>query len=92
VKIYARAFGPLQAALGNGRVELDLPEDTRVSEVISYLGNTYILPVRPELWDINKQKFSIPVVIMVANQDVQDDHQVLLDGEEVFLVAPMSGG
>jgi molybdopterin converting factor small subunit len=92
VKIYVRAFGPLQAALGKDRIELDLPEQTSVKELVRLLVNERVLQVYPGLWNASQEQFNLPVVIMVSNQDVHDENQVLEDGEEVFLVAPMAGG
>jgi molybdopterin converting factor small subunit len=92
VKIYIRAFGPLQAALGKDRIELELPERTSVKELVRLLVKEWILPVRPGLWNASQEQFNLPVVVMVSNQDVIDDNQILNDGEEVFLVAPMAGG
>jgi molybdopterin converting factor small subunit len=92
MKIFVRAFGPIQAALGQGRMELEVEENACVSDVISLLVNERILPVHSEIWDLERQQFNFPVVIMVQNQDVQDMKQVLSEGQEIFLVAPMAGG
>jgi hypothetical protein len=37
-----------------------------------------------------KKQFSLPVVIMVSHQDVQDETQIE-PWQEIFLVAPMAG-
>jgi L-ascorbate 6-phosphate lactonase len=42
------------------------------------------------MWRQNK--FTLPVVLMVSHQDVQDETQILTEQQEIFLVAPMAGG
>jgi len=92
MKIFVRAFGPLQDALGRKPIEIELAENASVDDAISLIVKEWILPVRADLWDKSKQKFNIPVVIMVANKDVQDSTQRLFDGQVLFLVTPMAGG
>jgi molybdopterin converting factor small subunit len=92
MRIYVRAFGPLQDALGSQRLELNVPEDTCVKDAVKFLVDGWILPQRPELWDGVQNKFTFPVVLMVSHQDVQDETQILTDQQEIFLVAPMAGG
>ena len=92
MKVYVRAFGPLQAALGNDRIELELQENSTVKDAIGSLVDGWVIPNRPDFWDVKNKRFSLPVVVMVANQDVQDESQQLNDGQEIFLVAPMAGG
>jgi molybdopterin converting factor small subunit len=92
VKVYVRAFGPLQTALGNDRIELELQDSASVKDAIWSLVEGWVIPNRPDFWDAHKKQFSLPVVVMVSNQDVQDDTQQLNDGQEIFLVAPMAGG
>jgi molybdopterin converting factor small subunit len=92
VRIFVRAFGPLQAALGSQRLELDMPENACVKDAVKSLVDGWIIPRRPELWDVEANKFTLPVVLMVSHQDVQDETQVLTEQQEIFLVAPMAGG
>jgi molybdopterin converting factor small subunit len=92
VKVYVRAFGPLQTALGADRIRLELQDNSCVKDAIEFLVDGWILPNRPDFWDVHKKQFSLPVVIMVSNQDVQDETQQLNDGQEILLVAPMAGG
>jgi molybdopterin converting factor small subunit len=92
VKIFVRAFGPLQSAMGKDPIELELPENACVKDAVECVVNGWILPKQPDLWDLDKKQFSLPVVIMVSQKDVRDENQELDNMQEIFLVAPMAGG
>jgi molybdopterin converting factor small subunit len=92
MKIFVRAFGPLQSAMGKDQIELELPENALVKDALERVVNGWIIPKRPELWDLDKKQFSLPVVIMISQKDIQDENQALDNMQEIFLVAPMAGG
>lgn len=92
MKVTVRAFGPLQAALGGGRLEVETDPGATAGDLLRLLGERYLAEAHPELWDAGRCTFRIPVIVMSGNTDLTDFNRPLVDGQAIVLVAPMSGG
>lgn len=76
MKVRIRLFAALRERAGTDQVELELPEQARVSDALAMLGAI---------------TNDVPVV-MAVNQEYADEHAVLSAGDELALIPPVSGG
>jgi molybdopterin synthase catalytic subunit/molybdopterin converting factor small subunit len=81
MKIRLLAFASAGDALGAGELELDLPEGSRVADLRSRLAADY--PLLSPLW---------PRLAVAVDGRLAAGEQVLVDGSEVALLPPISGG
>jgi molybdopterin converting factor subunit 1 len=74
-------FGMLKEVTGREAVRLELPEGSRVSDLLEHYAAS-----RPEL-----QPY-YDVIAVAVNQEYSEAGAVLKDGDEVALIPPVSGG
>jgi molybdopterin converting factor subunit 1 len=81
MKVRVLAFAQAREALGSARIEIELPEGSRVSDALAEIERRAgtIAPLRPHL--------AVAVDETLANSD-----QLLTDGCEIALLPPVSGG
>ena len=78
--VLVRMFAAYREMAGVSEVEVDLPTDSTVSDLLEYMGGIYIgLPSREYM------------VVAVNNQYADHDH-FLSHGDEVAFIPPVSGG
>ena len=90
--VYVRAFGIVQPALGDQRMAIEMPDGASIQDALELLAARYYTDRKGEIWDAERQAFRIPVIVMTDGRDVIDYSMSLEDGQEIMLVAPMSGG
>lgn len=81
MQVKLRAFAAIRDTLGFGERLLEIPEGTRVGELITSLDREH-----PEA-GLGERRFSVAVNRAFAGRD----HQ-LSEGDEVALIPPVSGG
>jgi len=81
MKVHVLAFAQAREALGSSRLEIELPEGSRVSDALAMLERRSdgLAPLRPHL--------AIAVDETLARSD-----EALRDGCELALLPPVSGG
>ncbi len=77
-----RLFAMLRERAGQETIELELPGEATVSDLISILK---------EREDIGELVERMPVLI-ARNRDYVDEHEQLAEGDELALIPPVSGG
>ena len=79
MKVTLRCFAMVRELLGSDRMEIELPEGSTLVTLKEHLAKE-----APEL-------LRLPFTVAV-NQDYADEGRVLVDGDEVALIPPISGG
>lgn len=78
--IVVRAFAGARQALGRARLELELPDGSRVDDAWRRLGEAH-----PALAAVELQAFAVNRAYVSADTP-------LADGDELALIPPVSGG
>ena len=78
--VLVRMFAAYREMAGVSEVEVDLPTDSTVSDLLEYMGGIYIgLPSREYM-------------VVAVNYQYADHGHFLSDGDEVAFIPPVSGG
>lgn len=81
MKVRVLAFAQAREALGSGRLELELPEGSRVSDALAAIErrSATFAPLRPHL-------------AVAVDETLSKADEPLRDGCEIALLPPVSGG
>src|SRR6185295_2866345 len=80
VLINVRLFAGLRERAGTDRLEIELPEDARVADVLAAMASTPVGEIRPK------------ECVVAVNREYADADEAVNPGDEVALVPPVSGG
>ena len=78
--INVRLFAGLRERAGTDRLEIELPEDARVADVLAAMASTPVGEIRPK------------ECVVAVNREYADADEPVNPGDEVALVPPVSGG
>jgi molybdopterin converting factor subunit 1 len=78
--VSVRLFAGLRERAGVDRLEVELPEDARVADVLAAMADTAVGPLRPR------------ECVVAVNREYAEAHEPVRAGDEVALVPPVSGG
>ena len=81
MKLTARFFALYRERAGTPEQTLDLPQDATVSELLRVLRQQYPRLAPPQV-----------DIVVAVNAEYADKNTVLLEGDEVALIPPVSGG
>jgi molybdopterin synthase catalytic subunit/molybdopterin converting factor small subunit len=81
MKISVLFFGVLKDLVGRSTEKVDLPEGSRVQDLVLYYAQTS-----------SQLEAMIPSLAVAVNQEYSGVNQTLCDGDEVGLLPPVSGG
>ncbi len=80
MKVKILAFGIAKEIVGARKGEMDVTEEATISQVKEALSERF-----PKFESL--RKFSIAV-----NENYQEDHYVIQEGDELAIIPPVSGG
>jgi molybdopterin synthase catalytic subunit len=80
VQVSVRLFAGLRERAGTDRLEVELPDDARVSDVLAAMAGTPVGALRPR------------ECVVAVNREYATADQPVRAGDEVALVPPVSGG
>jgi MoaE-MoaD fusion protein len=78
--ISVRLFAGLRERAGTDRLEVELPDDARVADVLAAMADTPVGALRPR------------ECVVAVNREYADADEPVKAGDEVALVPPVSGG
>jgi molybdopterin converting factor subunit 1 len=78
--VSVRLFAGLRERAGADRIELELPDDARVADVLAAMAGTPVGALRPR------------ECVVAVNREYADADEPVRAGDEVALVPPVSGG
>ncbi|OGL45164.1 MAG: molybdopterin converting factor subunit 1 [Candidatus Schekmanbacteria bacterium RBG_16_38_11] len=81
MKVKVKLFAVVRERMGTGELELELPEDSRLSDLMNRLKKEY----EP----IGSFKSSLAISI---NREYAKKDEFLKEGDEIALIPPVSGG
>jgi molybdopterin converting factor subunit 1 len=80
MRISVRLFAGLRERAGTDRLEIELPEDAKVADVLAAMAETPVGALRPR------------ECVVAVNREYADADEPVKAGDEVALVPPVSGG
>jgi MoaE-MoaD fusion protein len=80
VQVSVRLFAGLRERAGTDRLELELPDDARVGDVLAAMAGTAVGALRPR------------ECVVAVNREYANADEPVRAGDEVALVPPVSGG
>jgi molybdopterin converting factor subunit 1 len=80
VRVSVRLFAGLRERAGSDRLEVELPDDARVADVLAAMASTPVGALRPR------------ECVVAINREYADADEPVRAGDEVALVPPVSGG
>jgi molybdopterin converting factor subunit 1 len=80
VRVSVRLFAGLRERAGTDRIELELPEEARVADVLAAMAGTAVGALRPR------------ECVVAVNREYAGVDEPVRAGDEVALVPPVSGG
>jgi len=81
VKVTVKLFAGLKESVGSGKLQPELADGSTVQDLIAWLQSEY-----PDLEQVTSP------VIMAVNQKYVNSDQPLVEGDEIALFPPVSGG
>src|SRR5919197_2263810 len=80
MRVSVRLFAGLRERAGSDRLEVELPDDARVADVLAAMASTPVGALRPR------------ECVVAVNREYADADEPVNAGDEVALVPPVSGG
>jgi MoaE-MoaD fusion protein len=80
MRVSVRLFAGLRERAGADRIDVELPENARVADVLLAMAGTPVGELRPR------------ECVVAVNREYADAHEPVRAGDEVALVPPVSGG
>ena len=80
MKVSVRLFAGLRERAGTDRLEVELPEDARVADVLAAMAGTAVGEIRPR------------ECVVALNREYAAADEPVRAGDEIALVPPVSGG
>jgi molybdopterin converting factor small subunit len=93
VKVRVKVYGHLQTLFGEKDFSIDLPYQSTLNDLISYIGKAFGAEKAKELRPAEGTKF--PLMIIVGNKDhrfLNGMQTALTDGVIVYFMPPAVGG
>lgn len=87
-----RFTGLIRHHLGEKEREFELPEDSRLGDLLKALGREYASRMPAQMWDAEGERFHPLVVAVRKGEPSSGEETPLRDGDEIFLLYRMAGG
>ncbi len=95
ITVKVRTILALKKIMGSGEIELSFPQGSTLAEVITTLVNRWGDELAFYLYEPNSKNLRPYIRLMVNGQDIAFLNRmdtVLLNGDEVLILPPVSGG
>jgi sulfur carrier protein ThiS len=92
MRVCVKALGQMKQFLGEGSLEIELPEEATVKDFLRFLHENWRERFPAYLWNAKQRRFRGPVVIMVDRNVVRDPDTRLSDLCEIELHKVVVGG
>jgi molybdopterin converting factor small subunit len=95
VIVHVRTIGLLRSLIRQGGLDVDLPADATVADLLSLLAETYGGAVAEHLTAPVDPDAHPPLRVMVNGRDIgvlADRDTTLAEGDDVLVLTPIAGG
>ncbi|HLA80265.1 MAG TPA: MoaD/ThiS family protein [Thermoleophilia bacterium] len=95
MKVKVRSVGLVKQLLGQGELELVVPEGTAVSGLLRVLADEKSEKMAPFAVEPKAPSAHAPLRVMINGRDIQaleGRHTVLEEGDDVLIFVPIAGG
>ncbi len=84
--------GILADWIGERQIEVDLPEDGKLAELLTELKRLWLGKIPAQLWDEEKNNFKPTVWALRGKERVVNPQTPLKEGEEIIFILGIAGG
>lgn len=92
MRVKVRFTGMVRHYLGDREREYELPEGSRLDDLLVRVGRDYASRMPPQMWDPEREKFHPLIVAMRKGEPLSGRRDLLRDGDEIFILSRMAGG
>jgi hypothetical protein len=92
MRITLEGTGELKEFIGEEFQEIELHDNAVIGDLLSVIDEKWGLIFPPHIWDIKRQKFRGPVILVVNKIPTRNMNLRLTDGDHILLVKAMVGG
>lgn len=92
MRIILKPIGDQRDYFGHAPVEIGLPKNAMVKDLLTVIGKDWGTKLPTYLWDAKKGAFRGEIYLVVDNKVLKDLHPPLHDWVEVVLPKALSGG
>lgn len=93
MRVKVRFTGLIRHHLGDKERDFELPEGSRLGDLLRLVGREYSSRMPAQMWDAEKETFHPLVVAMRKGEPVVSGEEApLREGDEIFLLSRMAGG
>jgi molybdopterin converting factor small subunit len=92
VKIRIAAVGDLREYFGRDAVEIALPENATLRDLLEEISRRWGVQLPNHIWDHDRKAFRGPTVMLMNGQSLRDPKTPLGDGGEIRLMHAIVGG
>jgi len=95
VKVKVRSIALVRQLLGHDQLELELPEEATVADVLARLAETGGPKLETILAEPKEKSAHAPLRVMVNGRDIhvlQDRETTLGEGDDILVFIPIAGG
>ncbi|MDI6873022.1 MoaD/ThiS family protein [Candidatus Solincola sp.] len=92
MRVRVRFTGLIRHHLGDKEKEFELPEGSRLGDLLKMVGREYASRMPAQMWDAENERFHPLIVAMRKGEPSSGADTPLRDGDEIFLLSRMAGG
>lgn len=78
--------------IGEKEKVFEVPEGSRVGDLLMLIGREYGARMPHQLWDGKNERFHSSIRATRRGSPASDDHERVKEGDEFFLISRMAGG
>jgi molybdopterin converting factor small subunit len=92
MRVKVRFTGIVRHHAGVKEMDFELPEGSRVSDLLLQIGREFAPRLPGNMWDVRKERFHPMIKVGRKGDPFADEEEPLRDGDEVYVLSRMAGG
>ena len=92
MRVKVRFTGIVRHYTGVKEKNYELPEGSRVADLLLLIGREFAQQLPANMWDANEERFHPLIKAGRKGTPFADSDEELRDGDEIFILSRMAGG
>ncbi|MEW6552735.1 MAG: hypothetical protein AB1384_00420 [Actinomycetota bacterium] len=92
MRIQVRFTGIVRHHVGVKEREYDMPEGSRVGDLLRLIGREFASRLPGNMWDADEERFNPLIKAGRKGTPFAEDGEELREGDEIFILSRMAGG
>ncbi|QDU82856.1 ThiS family protein [Polystyrenella longa] len=92
MRVTVEYMAQIKRAAGHGREEIELPEESTLADALQLLAKSHGEPLSVMLLDATGQPINSLLLFLGQDQVRLEENPLLVDGSELTISTPISGG